>query len=273
MSWLPARDGSRDHRIDDPTNTWFVHLVGRMLLPLALKLRIAANPVSVAGLLLGVGGAFAYLHWPRTELATLGFLLCVAWLIADGLDGMIARATATTSALGRFLDGVCDHVVFVFLYVLLAVSLGTLEGWLLALAAGLAHGVQSTLYEGERIRFHRRVRGEPGRHAPPSTGSILVRAYDGLAGSLDKLAEPFEQALAAAPDRPAFGARYGRAALGPMRLMIPLTNNNRVILIYLACLLGDPRLFFWVELGPLTLIAIAGLWWHRKVEARLVAYQ
>src|SRR5437868_1017653 len=214
MSWLPARDGSRDHRIDDPTNTWFVHLVGRMLLPLALKLRIAANPVSVAGLLLGVAGALAYLHWPRTELATLGFLLRVAWLIADGLDGMIARATATTSALGRFLDGVCDHVVFVFLYVLLAVSLGTLEGWLLALAAGVAHGIQSTLYEGERIRFHRRVRGEPGRHAPPSTGSILVRAYDGLAGSLDRLAEPFEQALAAAPDRAAFGARYGRAALG-----------------------------------------------------------
>src|SRR3954470_7623768 len=44
-AWLPPPDGSRDRRVDDPTNVWVVHLAGRMLLPLAIKARIPANAV------------------------------------------------------------------------------------------------------------------------------------------------------------------------------------------------------------------------------------
>jgi len=266
-SWLPPPDGSRDSRIDDPTNVWFVHPAGRLLLPLAIRLRIPANAVSVAGFLYGAAAACAYLDWPHR--AGLGFLLCIAWLILDGLDGMIARATGTASALGRFLDGVCDHAVFVLLYLALAQSLGGASAWALALAAGAAHAVQSTLYEGDRIRFHRRIKGDPGTPPAPSA-NLLVRLYDKVAGSLDRLAAPFDRTLAAARDRPALAERYARAAAPPMRLMVPLTNNMRVVLIWLACLAGDPRLYWWVELGPLTLIAVAGLWWHRRVERSLL---
>jgi hypothetical protein len=266
-SWLPPPDGSRDPRTDDPTNLWFIHPAGRLLLPLALRLRIPANAVSIAGFLGGSAAAWAYLDWPQR--AGLGFLLCVAWLILDGLDGMIARATGTASALGRFLDGVCDHAVFVLLYLALAESLGGARTWALAIAAGAAHAVQSTLYEGDRVRFHRRVKGDPGE-APFPSPNPLVRLYDGVAGSLDRLAAPFDRALDAAPDRSALGRRYGKAAAAPLKLMALLSNNMRVILIWLACLAGDPRLFWWMELGPLTLVAAAGLAWHRRVERSLV---
>jgi hypothetical protein len=265
--WLPPPDGSRDLRTEDPTNPWVVHLAGRMLLPLALRLRIPANAVSVAGFVLGAAAAWAYLDWPHR--ATLGFLLCLAWLIADGLDGMIARATGTASALGRFLDGVCDHAVFVLLYLALAGSLGTAGAWALTLGAGAAHAVQSTLYEGERVRFHRRVRGEPAVASQPSRNPLL-RLYDAVAGSLDRSAAPFDAALARAPDRPAFGARYGEKAWRPLRFMALLSNNMRVILIWLACLAGDPRWFWWAELGPLTVVAVAGILWHRRVERKLL---
>jgi hypothetical protein len=265
-SWLPPPDGSRDSRIDDPTNLWFVHPAGRLLLPLALRLRVPANAVSIAGFLAGAAAAWAYLDWPHR--AGLGFLLCLAWLILDGLDGMIARATGTASALGRFLDGACDHAVFVLLYVALAASLGGAGTWALALAAGAAHAVQSTLYEGDRMRFHRRVGGDPGAPTQASANP-LVRLYDQVAGSLDRLAAPFDRALAAAPDRVALGRLYGEAAAAPLKLMALLSNNMRVILIWLACLAGDPRLFWWVELGPLSLAAGVGLWWHRRVEKQL----
>jgi hypothetical protein len=49
-----------------------------------------------------------------------------------------------------------------------------------------------------------------------------------------------------------------------------LTANARVAAIFLACLAADPRLFFWFEILPLTLVLVVGLVWHRNVEFRLL---
>jgi CDP-diacylglycerol--serine O-phosphatidyltransferase len=265
---IPPPDGSRDRRTDDPTNVWFVHLIGRILLPAALRLRIPANAVSLAGLGFGILAALAFARWRDPGLATAGFLLCLCWMIADGLDGMIARATGTASGIGRALDGLCDHGVFLFLYLALAWSLGRPQDWALGLAAGGAHAVQATLYEAERVRFHRRLRGDPGAEPKAPATSLLVRIYDRAASSLDRLAEPFDRAMARSPDPVAFAAAWRDRATAPLQLMIPLTNNMRVLLLYLTCLAADPRLFWWIELGPLSLIVLVGLAWLRRTEAR-----
>ncbi len=270
-AWLPPPDGSRDLRIEDPTNLWVVHLAGRMLLPLALRARIPANAVSVAGLAVGTGAAFAYLGWRDPALATLGFLLTVAWLVLDGLDGMVARAAGTASALGRFLDGLCDHGVFLILYLALGAAIDTPEAWITGTVAGLVHGVQANLFESERARYHRRVRGDPGGEAPPPSPNAVMRVYDRLAGSLDRVAGRFDFALAAAPDRRALAADYGERAAPALKLLNLLNANARIIVLYAACLAGDPRLFFWWTLGPLTLATAAGIIWHRRVEAGLTA--
>jgi CDP-diacylglycerol--serine O-phosphatidyltransferase len=267
---LAPPDGSRDRRTEDPTNLWFVHLTGRLLLPLALRWRISANGLSLAGLALGTAAALAYTQWPDWKMATLGFALCAAWLIADGMDGMVARATGTTSAIGRFLDGVCDHSVFILLYVALAWSIGTPGAWALAAAAGVAHAAQATLYEGERTRFHRRVRGDAGLDRPPPPRNRVVRAYDAIAGSLDRMADPYDRLLGKVDDPKRLGEEYGHRAAPTLRLMALLSNNVRVIAIYVACLAGDPRLFWWLELGPLSAIAATGIWRHRRIETRLV---
>jgi hypothetical protein len=267
-AWLPPPDGSRDRHVDDPTNVWVVHLAGRMLLPLALRTGIPANAVSVGGLALGTGAAAAFLGWRNPALATLGFLLCIGWLILDGLDGMVARATATASAFGRFLDGAVDHGVFFLLYLALFVSIATPEAFITAALAGLVHGIQSNLYESERLRYHRRLRGDPGGVTGPPSPYRLARFYDRVAGSLDRLAGRFDEALAAAPDRRACAEAYARRAAPALRLMNLLSANMRVIAIYAACLAGDPRLFWWLELGPLTLVAVASITWHRRIEAR-----
>jgi CDP-diacylglycerol---serine O-phosphatidyltransferase len=268
-AWLAPPDGSRDQRVDDPTNVWVVHLAGRMLLPLALRARIPANAVSLGGLAFGTGAAAAFLGWRHPGPATLGFLLCVAWLVLDGLDGMVARATGTASALGRFLDGAVDHGIFLLLYLALGASIDTPGAWITGTLAGLAHGVQSSLYEGERARYHRRLRGDPGGERAPPSPYRLGRLYDRVAGSLDRLAGRFDRALAEAPDRRAYGEAYARAAGPPLRLMNLLSANTRIILLYAACLAGNPRLFWWAELGPLTLIAAASMIWHRRIEKRL----
>jgi hypothetical protein len=270
-AWLPPPDGSRDLRVEDPTNLWVVHLFARMLLPLALRAGISANAVSVAGLAVGTGAALAYLGWRDPVLATLGFLLTIAWLVLDGLDGMVARATGTASPLGRFLDGLCDHGVCLILYLALGAAIDTPEAWITGTIAGLVHGVQANLFESERARYHRRVRGDPGGEAPAPSANAAMRVYDRLAGSLDRIAGRFDRALAAAPDRRALAAAYGDRAAPALKLLNLLNANARIIVLYAACLAGDPMLFWWWTLGPLTLATVAGLIWHRRIEARLVA--
>lgn len=266
---IPPPDGSRDRRIEDPTNLWIIHPAGRLLLPWFIARGISANAVSVLGLVLGTLAAVAYANWASWPFAFLGLLLSTGWLIADGLDGMIARATGTASALGRALDGMVDHGVFTLIYLVLAFSIGTFEGWVLAVSAGALHAVQSSLYEGERTRFHRRAKGIAAAPAAPSRNP-LVLLYDFVAGSMDRVAARFEKGLAQAPDPRAFGRAYAEAAAAPMRLMRLLTANARVGAIFLACLAADPRLFWWFEIVPLTAVLVIGLAWHRAIESRLL---
>ena len=248
---------------------WLVHPLGRVLLPLALRAGISANLVSVIGFGIGVGAALAFARWTTPGMAFVGLALGLLWLVCDGLDGMVARATGTASAFGRVMDGVCDHGVFVVIYVLLASSIGTVEAWTLAIVAGAAHAVQSSLYEGERARFHRRVRGvvAPVRHE--ALGSAIVRGYDALSGSIDRLAARFDAAMGAAHDPAGFGRRYGDDAAPAMKAMSLLSANVRLIAVTLACAAGAPTLFWWIEIVPLTLVALATIGWHRRIERRL----
>jgi CDP-diacylglycerol--serine O-phosphatidyltransferase len=270
-AWLPPPDGSRDPRVEDPTNQWIVHLAGRILLPLALKARVSANMVSVAGLVVGTAAAVSYLGWRDPALATLGFLLTIAWLVFDGLDGMVARAAGTASPLGRFMDGLCDHGVFLILYLALGASIDTPQAWITGTIAGFVHGFQSNLFESERARYHRRVRGDPGTESPSPSPNAAMRLYDRLAGSLDRLAGRFDRALAAAADRRALAAAYGDRAAPALKLLNLLNANARIVALYAACLAGDPMLFWWWTLGPLTVVTAAGLIWHRRIEAGLAS--
>lgn len=269
MTSIP-RDQSRDRRIEDPTNLWLVHPLSHMLLPWAIRARVSANAVSVAGLVLGAGAALAFARWELTGFEHLGLLLAIGWLVADGLDGMIARATGTASPLGRMLDGLCDHGVFALIYVSIAVALGTVAGWALAIAAGVAHAVQSNLLEAERTRFHRRAKGDPGDLSPVRTRMPLERLYDSVTAGFDRAAARFDRALAASVDPRALGRDYAARATPALRLLALGSANMRVLALWLACSFGDPALFFWFELGPLTLIAVTGILLHRRAEAATI---
>ncbi len=262
-------DTSRDQRIEDPTNLWIIHPLSRKALPIAIRLGISANAVSICGLMIGAGAAFAYNRWDDPFYAIVALILCMFWLVADGLDGMIARATGTASAIGRFLDGVCDHGVFILIYVTLATSIGTAQGWALAISAGIAHAVQSSLFEAERARFHRRVRGII--LAPPSPRANRgVEFYDWVAGSLDRMAKPFDDVQTRCGDATAFGIRYGEAATPALRAMAMLSANARIILIFLCCAFATPHYFWWIELTILSVIAVFTMAWHRRIERRLI---
>lgn len=264
-------DRSRDPRIEDLSNLYLIHPAARALLPVMLRAGVSANAVSVAGLTLGTFAAACFVWWDNPWLALLGFTFSIGWLIADGLDGMVARVTGTASATGRLLDGLCDHGVFVLIYAALATSIGTAAGWGLAIAAGLAHAVQSSLYEGERTRFQRRAKGEAKPEYSVIGGNPLVRVYDRLATSIDHLALRFERRMANDADPVAFGRAYARDAVPAMRWMTLLSANVRIGAIFVSSLIGSPALFWWFEITALSVVLAATLVSHRVVERRYAA--
>lgn len=262
-----ARDSSRDRRIEPVSNLWLVHPLAHALLPVALRVRAPANLISLIGLMLGAAAALAFAQWRVAGMPLVALAFAVAWLVADGLDGMVARATGTASALGRLLDGVCDHGSFILMYVAVALSIGTVEGWVLAVAGGAAHALQSNLYETERARYHRRVRGVFEVAEQPRTGSRLERGYDRIAALGEARALRFDQAMARGGENTRRSAeRYGRAAAAPMRAMALLSANTRIVTLTVACLIGAPALFWWFELVVLSAVALMTFLWHRRVE-------
>jgi CDP-diacylglycerol---serine O-phosphatidyltransferase len=262
----PYVDQSRDRAVEDPTNLWLIHPAARALLPWAVKRGISANAVSIAGLGMGAFAGLCFTAAADWRFASLGFILCIGWLVADGLDGMVARATGTASPTGRILDGLCDHGVFGFIYVALAIAIGTIDAWLLGSVAAAVHAVQASLYEGERARYHRRLRGDPVPPPPLPSTNLLVRIHDAVETSLDRAAASFDRHLATSPNRAQAIEHYRRIAIHPMKTLALLSANVRVIAIYVACLAGDPSLFWWFEIIPLSAVALAGILWHRAAE-------
>jgi phosphatidylglycerophosphate synthase len=269
MTPTPREPIGRPPEIEDPSNRWLVHRISRALLPLAMRTGVHPNVVSLAGLGSGAGAAWLYRDWPNTRAATAGLLLMIAWHVFDGLDGQLARATGRTSAVGRFLDGVCDYATFILVYVALAASLGPEHGWAesfaLAMAAGAAHAAQAAWYEGERERF-RALSCSAGAGWPSKgAGGTLERGYDRLQRMLGAGRHDL------APLVQGEGRRiYASAAAPVVRKMSLVGANGRSFGIWLACIAGDPRLFWLWELVGLTAVCLILARRIASVEERLV---
>lgn len=268
----PAIENPRPNEIELPSNRYLIHRVSDWLLPRAMALGIPANAVSLCGLGLGLVAAAAYYQAADPRFALIGWVAMMGWLVMDGLDGSLARATGTASPFGRFLDGFADYGVFVVVYLAL-VARQPDPGWalVLALAAGAAHAAQAALYEAKRATYLRRRRGEFAVSARPAAGGPLERLYNRAENALGNRQTALDQKLEALPrarTSALLGCWLGRASRA-MRIFWPLSSNARVHAILLFSLLGAPRLFWWYELTVLTVIAIVGQQRWARIERDL----
>jgi len=250
----------RPTEIEPLSNRLLVHRLSSALLPRAIHLRIHPNIITGAGLGFGLAAAACYTHWADWRLATLGFLLMIGWHVMDGLDGQLARATGTSSNLGRLLDGIADYSTFIAVYLALALTQpDPRSALLLALAAGASHALQAQFYEGERATYIRRGQGQFEPVARPETGGPFERLYNRGEALLGNRARPFDRQLAdASPQRRAqLLAAWQPRAAAILRASAPLSANGRTLAIWLAALVQQPSLFWLWEIVGLTLVALA----------------
>jgi phosphatidylglycerophosphate synthase len=227
------------------------------------RTRTTPNMVSLAAMVAGIMIGVSYLAWYRQPLgAWLGLGFMVLHSALDAADGQLARVTGRTSPLGRLVDGLCDNVTFVAIY--LAIVLGyAFHGGahpvlvlLMAAAAGFSHSTHCALTEFERMLFLNYVFGthdtvaerpEPLRRGLAGETRFLRRALwrlqinyslqqRGFLRSSDALERQWAAAVAARPElRAWFAGRY-RSANERMLRFWPLLgpNSHKVALVTAA---------------------------------------
>lgn len=255
-------DPARPEAIEDPSNLWFIHPMSWRLLPLALKLDIHPNTVSFTGMACGLVAGFCYWNWQQPAFVIMGFALMIGWHILDGLDGKLARASGKASPLGRVIDGVCDYLAFIFVLVPIALSFADWQFTLgLALVSGIFHAAQSAWYEGEREAWKRRHSGIfTVASLPP--GPAIAAPYNWVEARFNRSHRRMDAALAA---KPALLQPYLTQTAPLVRQLSILSANNRTLGIALACLVGNPLLYWFWEIGALTMISLL---MNHRIRAR-----
>jgi len=269
--------------IEDFSNRVLVHPLSEHVVKLALRLKISANAVSVAGLLFGLLAGWFYFKQGNAIFAVTGFAAMFAWHVLDGADGKIARATQTTSSLGRIIDGLCDHLVFgsvYFGFVFYLLSQGhSYTVWLLAIGAALSHALQSASYEERRQKYHRRLNGldrkiiAAGHVEIDGKKSIIAEAYDTVQQISVSKNSPLDNWLAQTDlDQQSRQAAVNKTI--PMVKAWSLLNaNNRTVMLLVFALAGLPQWFFIYEIILLNLVLAALLFAEYRTEKVFVQQQ
>jgi phosphatidylglycerophosphate synthase len=261
----------RPREIEELTNYFVIHPLAGRLTPLFAALHIPPNAVSLAGMSFGVLAAVAYYHYQDIRYAVAGFILMIAWHVMDGADGQLARLTHSQSQTGKILDGVCDYVTFIAVYVALAAALSRTMGewvWGLVAASGVCHAFQSAAYEVQREEYACFVWGrqsaqplgpdrlpQRGSSSPPASGlfQVLYRLYVQVQFQVAGVSVEFHKRLTMLlqrkPERAASVRQRYRETFAPaVRRWSVLSSNYRTLGIFISALLGAPQYYFEFEI-------------------------
>jgi phosphatidylglycerophosphate synthase len=124
-----------------PTDGWFARTVDRSI-SLAISSALAPfpihpNAVTIGTLLVGVGAGLLAARGTYAGFAAAGALFLLASIL-DGVDGEIARMKFQGSAVGQWLDTVCDDLTNAFYLAGVAAGAWRAYGSEWLLAAGIA---------------------------------------------------------------------------------------------------------------------------------------
>jgi len=269
----------RASEIEEVTNLYLIHPLSQRLVPIFARFGIRPNAVSLLGLACGVGAGVAYHSYHALPACVIGFLLMVGWHIMDGADGQLARLLNAQSEFGKIIDGICDYVTFISVYVGFGLALAPEYGasvWLLIIGAGICHALQAAAYEVKRQEYNfwgldRRSAELPELAAlqaqslpsglPQRLMTLLYRAYVAMQYRVSGVTIEFRQSLKARLERPSAAAeevrRHYREAFAPsVRRWAVLSSNYRTIGLFVFAISGYPLGYFIFEIIGFNLILL-----------------
>ncbi|WP_321398022.1 CDP-alcohol phosphatidyltransferase family protein [Emcibacter sp.] len=266
----------RTNEIEEFTNLYLIHPVSSWLVPRFAALRVTPNMVSLSGMLAGFFAGFAYYNYHDSLSAILGFALMLTWHILDGADGQLARLTQTQSEIGKVIDGICDYVVFISVYIALGLTLAPDLGpwiWALVIMAGVSHAIQAGAYETQRQEYdfwgHGKLSArlpEPEELQKGLNGGLFGRIAGKLECGYVKMQYAFsgvetaqrheiQHLLDKNPEQAGeIRAIYRLVFSRSVKLWSVMCANYRTFAIFIACIIREPVVYFLFEVVILNLV-------------------
>jgi phosphatidylserine synthase len=258
---------------------YFYRKIGFWLAQFFARLNVTPAGVSLFGALCGVIAGHLYFY---RNLSTniIGMALHVFANALDNADGQLARLTGRESREGRVIDSLADHLIFLSIYFHLALRC-SIEGasplvWLLAVTAGISHGLQGAAADYYRTTYLYFVKG--GLPVELDSSMILRSSYrklrwrdhpwpkfllalylnftrqqEMLSPHLTRLREVSYRSFPhQIPE--SFSTRYRISARPMFKLWGLLMTNTRMLVLFIFLFLGQPSWYFWVEVTVLNLV-------------------
>jgi hypothetical protein len=260
---------------------YFYRKLGFQLAKFFAKLGISPVGVTLLGGVFGITAGHLYFYRNLTINIT-GMVLHVAANLLDNADGQLARLTGRKSREGRILDSLVDHLIFTSIYVHLALRC-LFEGaspmiFLVALAAGLSHGLQGGAADYFRNAYlyfvSQRSRGDFDSSAALRSDyealtwrenpwpKFLLASYLSFTRQQEMISPPLKR-FRENVDRvfrdqiPEWlAAQYRNAARPAFKFWSVLMTNTRMFLLFAALLLDRPGWFFWIEITIFNLLLV-----------------
>jgi len=268
----------RTSEIEEFTNLYIIHPVSSWLVPKLAARNITPNMVSLTGMIFGILAGLSYYHYQTPLMAVAGFAGMIIWHIMDGADGQLARLTKSSSEIGMILDGVCDYVTFISVYVAIGLVLSEQnpDVWYIILSAGALHAIQSSAYELQRGEYDYWGHGK-GSCALPEIKKMIadlkgksfllymakqpyigyIRMQRRSSGIDSEFRQNLREALKNNPDKTSeIRASYRKIFTPAVKIWSVMCANYRTIAIFVACIAGHPIYFFWFEIAFLTPVLV-----------------
>jgi len=294
MSPIESTYKSRD--VEETIDIYFYRPVGYVIAHGCRILGITPNAVTILSILIGVAGGHL-MYYGDIALNIWGFVLWVVADTLDSVDGQLARMTNHRSKFGRILDGVGGNIIFLSIYLHLFARMAAGQAvwpwlFLLVLASGISHSVQSALADHYRNAYLKFV-VDPAKSEMENSEDIrkeykavsflgnpirkmLLRVYlnytveqEAFSKNFQKLKKEVDRAFGRSiPEW--FSAEYRRMNKPLMKYYAILTTNTRMIVMFFCVILNLVPLFFLLELTIFNLIMVLVTMYQEKLSARLL---
>jgi phosphatidylglycerophosphate synthase len=285
----------KTREVEGILDLYFYRRIGYWLAQVFARLKVAPAGVSLIGALCGVVAGHLYFY-RNLAINVAGMALHVCANALDNADGQLARLTGAGSRKGRIIDSLADHLVFVSIYVHLALRY-LVEGasplvCLLAIAAGISHALQGAAADYFRTSYLYFVKGKScvdldssaalrsdyqGLSWPDQPWHKLLlalywnftRQQEMLSPHLKRLRET-SSALFSQEIPEWFRARYQRFARPMFKLWGLLMTNTRMLILFILLFIGQPVWYFWIEVTVFNVLLVYLLYRQENMSQTLL---
>ena len=276
---LKVESTYKAREVEGIIDLYFYRPVGLLLATSFAKLKMTPIGVSLFGGLIGVFAGHLY-YYRDLRLNAMGIVLHIFANACDNADGQLARMTGQQSRRGRLIDGFADHLVFMSIYLHLALRY-LLAGaspavCLLVLGAAFSHDLQKVavdyyrsaylffVFEKSRANWdtvaglrpsYRQLRWSRAFWDKILLGIYLnfTRQQETMSKRLKLLRDTTDQVLGGEVP-PWLRLQYRECAKPMLKWWGLLMTNSRMLVLFIFLLAARPVWYFWIEIIPLNLL-------------------